>query len=98
MWETPFLPVLKTSGKPDWTGVFDYLKDQCEVVYLERTKDISSTMLREQLHPIIWLGIVGTGRIAGRFVPEMKFVSGVVSKSVYNPNRESSIRFADRFQ
>ena len=31
----------------DWTGVFDYLKDYCKVVYLERTKNISSTMLRE---------------------------------------------------
>ena len=31
----------------DWTGAFDYLKDYCKVVYLERTKNISSTMLRE---------------------------------------------------
>ena len=30
----------------DWTGQFDYLKDYCEVIYLERTKNISSTMLR----------------------------------------------------
>lgn len=29
----------------DWVGCFDYLKDYCKVVYLERTKDISSTML-----------------------------------------------------
>ena len=32
----------------DWTGVFDYLKDYCRVVYLERTKNISSTILRSQ--------------------------------------------------
>ena len=30
----------------DWTGKFDYLKDYCKVVYLERTKNVSSTMLR----------------------------------------------------
>ena len=30
----------------DWYGKFDYLKPYCEVVYLERTKDISSTQLR----------------------------------------------------
>lgn len=82
----------------DWTGSFDYLKDKCEVVYLERTKDISSTMLREKLRPIVRLGIVGTGRIAKRFVPETKFVSGIVSKSVYNPHKESAFSFANAFQ
>lgn len=30
----------------DWTGKFDFLKDQCEVVYLERTPSISSTQIR----------------------------------------------------
>ena len=30
----------------DWTGEFDYLKDYCEVVYLERTKNISSKIGR----------------------------------------------------
>ena len=32
----------------DWVGSFDYLKDYCKVVYLDRTKDISSTMLRQE--------------------------------------------------
>ena len=45
----------------DWTGVFDFLRDYCEVVYLERTKDISSTMLRAKKYNIIRLGIIGTG-------------------------------------
>ena len=81
----------------DWTGAFDYLKGKCEVVYLERTKDISSTMLREKLHPIIRLGVVGTGRIANRFVAETKFVSGIESKSVYNPHKENAIKFSLRF-
>lgn len=80
----------------DWTGAFDYLKGKCEVVYLDRTKDISSTMLREKLRPIIRLGIVGTGRIANRFVAETKFVSGIESKSVYNPHRESAAAFAEK--
>lgn len=80
----------------DWAGVFDYLEGKCQVVYLERTKDISSTMLREKLHPIIRLGIVGTGRIAKRFVAETKFVSGIESKSVYNPHQESAAAFAGK--
>jgi len=30
----------------DWAGEFDFLKDYCEVVYLERTEGISSTKIK----------------------------------------------------
>jgi glycerol-3-phosphate cytidylyltransferase len=33
----------------DWRGKFDFLKDYCKVVYLERTKDISTTQLKKSL-------------------------------------------------
>lgn len=33
----------------DWKGKFDFLKEYCEVVYLSRTPDISSTQLKNQL-------------------------------------------------
>ena len=33
----------------DWEGKFDFLKEHCEVVYLERTKDISTTQLKKSL-------------------------------------------------
>ena len=33
----------------DWRGKFDFLKSQCEVVYLERTPEISSTQIRQDL-------------------------------------------------
>lgn len=33
----------------DWKGKFDYLKEYCEVVYLERTPDISTTQMKESL-------------------------------------------------
>ena len=33
----------------DWKGKFDFLKDYCEVVYLKRTPDVSSTMTKEYL-------------------------------------------------
>lgn len=33
----------------DWTGEFDFLKDYCQVVYLPRTQDISSSSLKGQL-------------------------------------------------
>lgn len=31
----------------DWKGKFDYLKDYCEVVYLPRTKSISTTEIKK---------------------------------------------------
>ena len=82
----------------DWTGVFDYLKDYCQVVYLERTKDISSTMLRAKKYNIIRLGIIGTGRIASRMIPEVKYVSGINTDAVYNPHIDSARRFAEQFE
>ena len=33
----------------DWEGKFDFLKDYCEVFYLPRTPNISSTMIKTQL-------------------------------------------------
>ena len=33
----------------DWEGKFDFLKDYCEVVYLSRTPDVSSTQTKEYL-------------------------------------------------
>ena len=33
----------------DWEGEFDFLKEHCKVVYLKRTKDISTTKLKKSL-------------------------------------------------
>ncbi len=82
----------------DWVGSFDYLSDYCKVVYLERTKNISSTMLREKNSRIQRIGIIGTGRIAGRFIPEAKLVSGISTQGVYNPHAESAARFAEKWE
>jgi choline-phosphate cytidylyltransferase len=72
----------------DWKGKFDYLKEYCEVIYLERTKGISSTELRIQNSGILKIGIIGYGRIANRFIPESKFVSGVNVSGVYGLNEK----------
>lgn len=82
----------------DWTGTFDYMNDYCKVVYLDRTKNISSTMLREQNRQILKAGIIGTGRIANRFIPEVKLVSGVSPQGVYNPHKESAEAFAEKWE
>lgn len=82
----------------DWLGQFDYLKEYCEVVYLERTKGISSTQLRAQNNGILKLGVIGYGRIANRFILESKFVSGVNVEGVFGPNPESLKKFADKHE
>ncbi len=34
----------------DWEGKFDFLKEQCEVVYLSRTPEISTTKIKSELN------------------------------------------------
>jgi glycerol-3-phosphate cytidylyltransferase len=36
----------------DWAGSdkFDYLKDYCEVIYLDRTEGVSTTKIKKELH------------------------------------------------
>lgn len=34
----------------DWIGKFDFLKEYCEVVYLPRTPDISTTQIKNDLN------------------------------------------------
>ena len=58
----------------DWEGYFDYLNEFCKVIYLPRTQGASSTLLRQK-RPIVNIGIIGTGSIASRFVPEPKNVN-----------------------
>lgn len=33
----------------DWKGKFDFLKEYCEVIYLERTPEISTTKIKKEL-------------------------------------------------
>lgn len=77
----------------DWVGTFDYIKQFCEVVYLDRTPNISSTLLRKNQFKIVRIGIVGTGRIAPRFVAESKYVSGLTIEYAFNPDRKSGETF-----
>ena len=74
------------------------MKEYCEVVYLPRTEGISSTQLRAETQQLIKIGIVGSGRIAKRFVPESKVVSGACVTAVYNPNIGQSQTFAQSFE
>lgn len=74
----------------DWEGQYDYLGAFCEVHYLPRTPNISSTDLRKSRFRLVRIGIIGTGRIAPRFVAEARYVSGAIIERAYNPEKESA--------
>lgn len=80
----------------DWEGEFDYLKPFCNVVYLPRTPEISSTKIRNSRFNVIRIGIVGTGRVAPRFLSEAKFVSGVEVTRAYNPIADNGRLFQQK--
>ena len=78
----------------DWLGKFDYLNDYCKVIYLERTKGVSSTQLRDETG-ILRIGVLGSGRIANRMVDEVRFVSGVTVEGVWSRQTASAQKFGD---
>lgn len=79
----------------DWVGKFDYLNEYCKVVYLPRTEGISSTMLRAESQDTYKIGVIGSGRIANRFVPETKVVNGAEVVAVLNPVAVEALDFAN---
>ena len=81
----------------DWVGKFDYLNEYCKVVYLPRTEGISSTMLRAESQDKYIIGVIGSGRIANRFVPETKVVNGAEVVAVLNPDSDEAEAFAKKF-
>ncbi len=74
----------------DWLGKFDVLESICQVVYLPRTPNISSSMLRCSRFPFLRLGMIGAGRIAERFFREAGFVPGIQIAGIYHPRPDSS--------
>ncbi len=73
----------------DWTGKVDYLKKYCDVVYLPRTPNISSTLLRTS-GTIFRLGIMCDYPFDEDNLDELKFVSGVDINGLYAPGQDVS--------
>ena len=82
----------------DWVGRFDYLNQYCKVIYLPRTAGISSSEIRNRTQKIVRIGIIGTGRIAPRFLKETSYVSGIEVTESYNPEKESAKEFEEKYQ
>lgn len=71
----------------DWIGKFDYLKEYCEVVYLDRTQGVSSTQLRTN-NRTLKMGIIGNNNLVYKYINESKYVNGLDITAVYTENCE----------
>lgn len=65
----------------DWVGKFDYLRDYCKVIYLDRTEGVSSSDIRAEKREIK-LGLVGESTVIDKFANESMLVNGVVVSGV----------------
>lgn len=81
----------------DWEGIFDYLKEYTKVVYLPRTKGISSTMLRAETTTDVKVGVIGCGRVANRFPLEAGVVNGVVISACYDTKIDAMNNYCRTF-
>ena len=82
----------------DWAGKFDYLKEYCKVLYLDRTKDISSTQLRANGTSILRIGIVTDNTSDNNLTNETLYVSGLHVAGVYSSDLETAQTCKDRFE
>lgn len=60
----------------DWKGKFDYLSEFCQVIYLERTKGISSTKIRTKNNHLK-LGLVGNAGRIWKVSDEALVINGI---------------------
>lgn len=73
----------------DWVGFFDYLKEFCEVVYLDRTQGVSSSELRAEKRELK-IGIIGESSVVmSKFVSECNYVNGVSVIGICVQNKQS---------
>lgn len=81
----------------DWRGKFDHLEQYCKVVYLERTKNISSTQIREKSSNIFRMGIITDSEYDNDVVEETKYVSGLHVESVLVESRHIGRKFCEKY-
>lgn len=88
----------------DWVGHFDYLKQYCKVVYLDRTQGVSSTELRSKEQKIR-LGLVGENSLLLKHLKESQYVNGaeVVAACTEDPVlrdqlKKESVNICDSYE
>ena len=88
----------------DWVGYFDYLKEYCEVVYLDRTEGVSSTELRAE-SARLRMGYAGENGVVLKHIDETKYVNGLEATCIYSNSAavkdaasEKDLSIADGFE
>ncbi|MCM1101490.1 MAG: adenylyltransferase/cytidyltransferase family protein [Clostridium sp.] len=89
----------------DWEGHFDYLREFCKVVYLERTQGVSSSGLREKAYTLR-IGLVGNSSSElEKLARESTYVNGVEIVSVHSDSEtnlsdtlKGSVRFRETYE
>lgn len=68
----------------DWVGKFDYLKEYCQVVYLERTQGVSSSELRSKKNNLKLVLVGDEEGFLSKFERESKYVNGIDVVGIYS--------------
>jgi len=66
----------------DWKGKFDYLSEYCKVIYLDRTKGVSSSEIRSEKINLK----LGSSPIIKKFIRECHHVNGIEVTGIYSQN------------
>ena len=65
----------------DWVGKFDYLREYCQVIYLDRTEGVSSSEIRSEERRLR-LGFVGESAVVKKFICESRLVNGIEAAGI----------------
>lgn len=76
----------------DWKGQFDYLNEYCEVIYLPRTKGISSSQLRSE--ETVRIGVIGSDPTILKLKKQSSFVNGLVMNGIYTDEKNNVVESA----
>lgn len=75
----------------DWKGKFDYLNEYCKVIYLERTKGVSSSELRSE-ERALHIGLAGSQlNFLDKFAKESLHVNGVQLEGIWTPEHQKAL-------
>ncbi len=81
----------------DWKGKFDHLSRYCNMVYLERTKGISSTQIRNEIFKTYDIGVIADIVDDNQIVKEANTLNEFRVTSVYSDDEEIAADFKEKY-